>query len=188
MNPHTSQEAKLPSSRAEVRGYGRLFVTWLVLVALTGGSLILVSNQLPPWPEWLLIGLCIFIAMVFVWRVRELVASDGSAGNNRPIADAATSREQQATLAQLASLPQFRQLPDGSLFDYVQGGNVTVCRCGQYSPLHLKVRYGKGRRHAIALVSRGALAHYLAVQTAIARVLMPPTAEASLISTKEGAA
>jgi len=82
--------------------------------------------------------------------------------------DAASAEEQEEALSRLASLPHFRQLEDGTLFDYLRGIQVKRCRCEEYSPFHLLVSYGKGHRNKIGLVSREALAQFVVVQEAVA--------------------
>lgn len=141
-----------------------------------GAGIYFLFRWLPTWEHRILFGLLTLIALMLVLMVREK-SSSVKKETDETIADAATLDEQQAALAHLARLPHFRALPDGALFDYLQGSTITPCRCGKYSPLHLMVRYGKGRRHCVALVSRGALAQYLAVQDAVAAGLRQVAAQ-----------
>lgn len=138
----------------------------VILVAF-GAGIYFLFRWLPTWEHRVLFGILMLIVLMMVLMMREMNSAKKKDGSET-IADAATRDEQQAALAHLARLPHFRTLPDGALFDYLQGSTITPCRCGKYSPLHLMVRYSKGRRHCVALVSRGALAQYLAVQDAVA--------------------
>lgn len=137
-----------------------------ILLAFSAGIYFLI-RWLPTWEHRVLFGILMLIALMLVMMMREMNSAKKKEAD-ATIADAATLDEQQAALTHLARLPHFRTLPDGALFDYLQGSTITPCRCGKYSPLHLMVGYGKGRRHCVALVSRGALAQYLAVQDAVA--------------------
>lgn len=117
------------------------------------------------WPT-LGIGLmlCALVLIVYV-----LYRAAGPAPHDSPhelLPDAASEAEHQAALDRLAALPHFHQLSDGTLFDYLVGTKVEPCDCGRYSAFHLLVSYGNER--GLALVTRGALAQYVAVQEAVA--------------------
>lgn len=152
----------------------KLFALWprllllIAILAVFAVGMTLLFVWLTQWEHRLLFLLVTFSVTVTFMMLRDMSRPAGQETEAvEPIPDAASAEEQQAALEQLASLPQFRRLDDGTVFDYLQGNTVSPCRCGQYSPFHLLVNYGKGRRHAIALVTRSALAQYLAVQTAV---------------------
>lgn len=132
-----------------------------------GIGIYLLFHWLPSWEHRLLFGLMTVSVLALLPTAIKL-GGTGKRSSDDVIADAASAEEQQAAIEHLASLPHFRKLRDGSLFDYLQGSRIMPCRCGDGLPFHLMVRYGKGWRHGIALVSRGALTQYLSVQDAVA--------------------
>ena len=128
------------------------------------------------WPT-LGIGLmlCALTLVVFVlYRAVGIAPHDSmDESPHEMLADAASEAEHQAALDRLAALPHFRRAFDGTLFDYLVGTRVETCGCGRYSPFHLKVMFGED--WSVALVSRGALAQYVAVQEAVAARLTRQT-------------
>lgn len=142
----------------------------VVLASILAGVL---ATLLPDvsWEVGVLAGLMTFLAAALVWLVREIFFASETVPEPETLPDAATREEQEAAIAHLASLPHVRRLSDGSLFDYLRGSCIRPCGCGRDSAFHLLVQYGEGRRHGIALVTRGALAQYVAVQDALAAVL-----------------
>lgn len=152
--------------------------SWRSLVApgavmLAGILAGVLATRLPDvsWEVGVLVGLMTFLAACLVWMVRVIFFTSETVPGPDPLPDAATREEQEAAIAHLASLPHVRQLSDGTLFDYLRGSCIRPCDCGRYSAFHLWVQYGEGRRHGIALVTRGALAQYVAVQDAVAASL-----------------
>lgn len=137
-----------------------------VILAAFGAGLYVLFIWLTAWEQRLLFGLLTLCVLMLVLMFHDGNTSKQAAADMIP--DAATAAEQQAAIDHLAALPHYRKLSDGTLFDYLQGSYVTSCHCGMYSPYHLMVRYGEGRRHAIALVSRSALSQFLALQDAVA--------------------
>jgi hypothetical protein len=187
-DPHTPPSCPAPAgqdgggNKQPGKPLPALLASLVLLAAILlafGAGIYFLFRWLPTWEHRVLFGILVFIALMMVLMMRETNSAKKKEKKetDETIADAATRDEQQAALAHLARLPHFRTLPDGALFDYLQGSTITPCRCGKYSPLHLMVRYGKGRRHCVALVSRGALAQYLAVQDAVAAGLRQVAAQ-----------
>lgn len=139
----------------------------VVLGSLLAGVLATLLPEVS-WEVGVLAGLMTFLAACIVWMIREVFFTSESLSESDTLPDAATREEQEAAIAHLASLPHVRQLSDGTLFDYLRGSCIRPCDCGRYSAFHLWVQYSDGRRHGIALVTRGALAQYVAVQDAVA--------------------
>lgn len=167
-----TQNKPNPSKFANLPRWAYLILTGLILSGVAAGIYVL-FHWYPTWEQGILFGLLTFIVLMLVLMLRDGEESKREA-SDEPYPDAATEEEQQAAIVHLSALPHVRLLSDGSLFDYLLGSHISPCRCGKYSPLHLMVRYGKGRRHSIALVSRGALAQFLAVQDAVAAHLASP--------------
>lgn len=142
----------------------------VVLTSILAGVLATLLPEVS-WEVGVLTGLMTFLAAAFVWLVREIFFTREAVPEPETLPDAATREEQEAALAHLASLPHMRRLSNGTLFDYLRGACIRPCGCGRDSAFHLLVQYGEGRRHGIALVTRGALAQYVAVQDAVAAVL-----------------
>lgn len=139
----------------------------VVLASLLAGVLATLLPEVS-WEVGVLAGLMTFLAACIVWMVREAFLTPEDVSETDTLPDAATREEQEAAIAHLASLPHVRQLSDGTLFDCLRGSYIRPCGCGRYSAFHLWVQYGEGRRHGIALVTRGALAQYVALQDAVA--------------------
>jgi hypothetical protein len=85
-------------------------------------------------------------------------------------AEFASVTEQQAVLDQLATLPQIRRLPDGTLVDWTTATWIGPCTCsqGKTTP-HLQL--ARLPKHGLGMISRAGLSHYLAYQQAVARQL-----------------
>lgn len=142
----------------------------VVLASLLAGVLTTLLPEVS-WKVGVLAGLMTFLAAGLAWLVRKIFFTPETVPEPETLPDAATREEQEAAFAHLASLPHVRRLSDGTLFDYLRGSCIRPCDCGRDSAFHLLVQYGEGRRHGIALVTRGALAQYVAVQDALAAVL-----------------
>lgn len=72
------------------------------------------------------------------------------------------------TLAQLAALPHFRQLRDGSVVEFFHGQRIAPCRWGEEPP-HLALFHGKNA--LITFMTAEAMDHYLSIQEAVGRLL-----------------
>jgi hypothetical protein len=85
-------------------------------------------------------------------------------------ADHATPAEQQAFLDQLATLPQVRRLPDGTLVDWMTRTWLVPCSCPQSKAIpHLNLEMLP--KQGLGMISRGGMSHYLAYQQDVARQL-----------------
>lgn len=164
-DPKTERPAEFRASHSSTR---HLLIWSFVLLLIVSGFALL--GPLSPEMQILLIasigGTLTLSLLILKRRAAMPVPVEEEEKNLMP--DAASPEEQHAALQRLGNLPHMRRLRDGTLFDYCQGSIIEPCDCGQYSPLHLVVRYGKGRKHDIALVSRDALGQYVALQESIA--------------------
>lgn len=167
-DPKTERPAESRASHSATR---HLLIWSLVLLLIVGGFALL--GPLSPEMQLLLIastGGTLTLSLLMLKR-RPAVPAPKTGEEKDLMPDAASPEEQHAALQRLGNLPHMRRLRDGTLFDYCRGSIIEPCDCGQYGPFHLVVRYGKGRKHDIALVSRSALGQYVALQEAIAAKL-----------------
>ena len=89
----------------------------------------------------------------------------------RPVPDDPALPEiQTKAMERLLSLPHFRRILDGSLFDYYQGARLETCDCTKLPYPHLTLDYG-GKLGVVFETASG-LEHYVAVQEAVAAMLM----------------
>jgi hypothetical protein len=151
------------SSRASA-----LWATWALLGLLAIGWVYLSSSageHPAAWQPWALAAVLLAMGATAARLCQVINRLPARQAVKDPMPDAASEADQTNALAWLATLPQFRRLPDGSVIDMLHGAQVRLCRCGRHSTLHLWVDYGN--RRGLGLVTRGTLTKYLAVQEAV---------------------
>jgi len=98
-------------------------------------------------------------------------AVQSAASVQRPVPDDPALPEIQALATdRLLRLPHFRRILDGSLFDFYRGTRLTICDCTKPPYPHLTLDYGG--KQMLAFESAGGLEHYVAVQEAVAAMLV----------------
>lgn len=99
-----------------------------------------------------------------------------------PLADMASDDDTVRAHSLLSTLPQFRQLSDGRLIDWLSGAFVSASACESSPDQRLEVTWARG--HGVRFVTRTALVHYLAFHTAFATLLttMSPPVHLSDVS------
>ena len=91
----------------------------------------------------------------------------------RFVTDPALPAIQDAAIARLLQLPQFRRVLDGGLFDYYRGACLESCDCTRLPYPHLLLSYGGGQ--GVLFETAGSLEHYVSVQERVAATLMAGT-------------
>lgn len=88
----------------------------------------------------------------------------------RPVTDPALPEIRDQAISRLLSLPHFRRILDGTIFDYYRGARLETCDCEQLPYPHLILDYGG--KQSVVFETSGALEQYVAVQEAVAASLM----------------
>lgn len=112
------------------------------------------------------------LAALVLWVI--LLALKGSTDGSEPVLKAKPLPEyQSAAMEQLAALPHWRRLKDGSVLDLYGGSLIDICDCRQFDFSHVALYRGVNRRHSMGFVTEAALGQYVCVQKAVARLLFP---------------
>ena len=101
----------------------------------------------------------------------------------RRVPDPALPEIQTRAMERLLSLPHFRRILDGSVFDYYRGTRLEICDCKQIPYPHLVLDYGGKQR--VAFETAGGLEHYVAVQEAVAALLILGSNNVPSLSTED---
>ena len=86
-----------------------------------------------------------------------------------PVSDPALPKFQTQAVERLLSLPHFRRLLDGCIFDFYRGAWLEICTCRQLAHPHLILHYGG--KQSLVFESADGLSQYVAVQEAVAAQL-----------------
>ena len=115
-------------------------------------------------------GLAVLIA-ILAWIYRRSTPKPAAEPEPpRHVIDPALPEIQARAVERLLSLPHFRRILDGSVFDYYRGASLDTCDCTKLPYPHLILHYGG--KQSVVFETAPALEQYVAVQEAVAAMLM----------------
>jgi len=118
----------------------------------------------------IVVGLVVLI-VILAWIYRRSTPKPAAEPEPpRHVIDPALPEIQARAVERLLSLPHFRRILDGSVFDYYRGASLDTCDCTKLPYPHLILHYGG--KQSVVFETASALEQYVAVQEAVAAMLM----------------